>query len=105
MKYYIIAGEPSGDLHGSNLMKGILKADADAEFRFFGGDMMAAVGGKENLVKHYREMSFFGFVQVAMNIRTILSQMGDCCRDIMAFNPDVVILIDYRRCGRGRSIE
>ena len=57
--------------------------------------MMAAVGGKENLVKHYREMSFFGFVQVAMNIRTILSQMGDCCRDIMAFNPDVVILIDY----------
>ena len=95
MKYYIIAGEPSGDLHGSNLMKGILKADADAEFRFFGGDMMAAVGGKENLVKHYREMSFFGFVQVAMNIRTILSQMGDCCRDIMAFNPDVVILIDY----------
>ena len=95
MKYYIIAGEPSGDLHGSNLMKGILKADADAEFRFFGGDMMAAVGGKENLVKHYREMSFFGFVQVAMNIRTILSQMGECCRDIMAFNPDVVILIDY----------
>ena len=95
MKYYIIAGEPSGDLHGSNLMKGIRKSDPEAEFRFWGGDMMAAVGGKENLVKHYREMSFFGFVQVAMNIRTILSQMGDCCRDIMEFAPDVVILIDY----------
>ena len=78
MKYYIIAGEPSGDLHGSNLMKGIVKADAEAQFRFFGGDMMAAVGGRETLVKHYREMSFFGFVQVAMNIRTILGQMGDC---------------------------
>ena len=75
MKYYIIAGEPSGDLHGSNLMKGIVKSDPEAEFRFWGGDMMAKVGGKENLVKHYREMSFFGFVQVAMNIRTILSQM------------------------------
>ncbi len=95
MKYYIIAGEPSGDLHGSNLMKGIRKSDPEAKFRFFGGDMMAEVGGRENLVKHYREMSFFGFVQVAMNIRTILSQMGDCCRDIMAFQPDVVILIDY----------
>lgn len=95
MKYYIIAGEPSGDLHGSNLMKGIVKADPEAEFRFWGGDMMAEVGGKENLVKHYRAMSFFGFVQVAMNIRTILSQMKDCCRDIKAYAPDVVILIDY----------
>lgn len=95
MKYYIIAGEPSGDLHGSNLMKGLLKSDPEAKFRFCGGDMMAAVGGKENLLKHYREMSFFGFVQVAMNIRTILGQMGECCRDIMAFQPDVVILIDY----------
>jgi lipid-A-disaccharide synthase len=95
MKYYIIAGEPSGDLHGSNLMKGILKADAEAQFRFFGGDMMAAVGGRENLVKHYRDMSFFGFVQVALNIRTILGQMKACCNDIMEFKPDVVILIDY----------
>lgn len=95
MKYYIIAGEPSGDLHGSNLMKGILKADADAKFRFCGGDMMSAVGGRENLLKHYRDMSFFGFVQVAMNLRTIFSQMNDCCRDILAFQPDVVILIDY----------
>ena len=95
MKYYIIAGEPSGDLHGSNLMKGIRKSDPEAKFRFCGGDMMAEVGGRENLVKHYRDMSFFGFVQVALNIRPILSQMGDCCRDIMAFQPDVVILIDY----------
>jgi lipid-A-disaccharide synthase len=95
MKYYIIAGEPSGDLHGSNLMKGILKADAEAQFRFFGGDMMAAVGGRENLVKHYRDMSFFGFVQVALNIRTILGQMKACCNDIMEFKPDVMILIDY----------
>ena len=95
MKYYIIAGEPSGDLHGSNLMKGLLKSDPEAKFRFWGGDMMAQVGGRENLVKHYREMSFFGFVQVALNIRTILSQMGDCCRDIEAFAPDVIILIDY----------
>ena len=95
MKYYIIAGEPSGDLHGSNLMKGILKSDPEAEFRFWGGDMMAEVGGRENLVKHYREMSFFGIWQVIMNLRTILSQMGDCCRDIIAYAPDVVILIDY----------
>jgi lipid-A-disaccharide synthase len=95
MKYYIIAGEPSGDLHGANLMKGILKADAEAQFRFCGGDMMSAVGGRENLLKHYRDMSFFGFVQVAMNIRTILGQMGECRRDIEAFSPDVVILIDY----------
>ncbi len=95
MKYYIIAGEPSGDLHGSNLMKGIRKSDAEAQFRFCGGDMMAAVGGKENLLKHYREMSFFGFVQVALNLRTILGQMKACCDDIVAFDPDVVILVDY----------
>ena len=95
MKYYIIAGEPSGDLHGSNLMKGLRKSDPEAEFRFWGGDMMAEVGGRENLVKHYREMSFFGIWQVIMNLRTILSQMGDCCRDIIAYAPDVVILIDY----------
>ena len=95
MKEYIIAGEPSGDLHGSNLMKGIRKSDAEAQFRFCGGDMMAAVGGKENLLKHYREMSFFGFVQVALNLRTILGQMKACCDDIVAFDPDVVILVDY----------
>ena len=71
MKYYIIAGEPSGDLHGSNLMKGLLKADSEAQFRFCGGDKMAAVAGKEHMLKHYRDMSFFGFAQVLMNLRTI----------------------------------
>ena len=95
MKYYIIAGEPSGDLHGSNLMKGLLKADSEAQFRFCGGDKMAAVAGKEHMLKHYRDMSFFGFAQVLMNLRTIFSQIKQCEQDIMAFAPDVVILIDY----------
>ncbi|MBQ2703107.1 MAG: lipid-A-disaccharide synthase, partial [Alistipes sp.] len=75
MKYYIIAGEPSGDLHGSNLMRGILKADSEAQFRFWGGDKMAEVGEVENLVKHYKQTSFFGFVQVLRNLRTIFSQI------------------------------
>lgn len=95
MKYYIIAGEPSGDLHGSNLMKGLLKADPEAQFRFCGGDKMAAVAGKEQMLKHYRDMSFFGFAQVLFNLRTIFSQIKQCERDILAFAPDVVILIDY----------
>ncbi len=95
MKYYIIAGEPSGDLHGANLMKGILKADAETQFRFWGGDKMAEVGGVENLVKHYKQTSFFGFVQVLRNLRTIFSQIDECKRDIEQFEPDVVVLIDY----------
>ncbi|MDO5497674.1 MAG: lipid-A-disaccharide synthase [Alistipes sp.] len=95
MKYYIIAGEPSGDLHGSNLMKGLLKADPEAQFRFCGGDKMAAVAGKEQMLKHYRDMSFFGFAQVLFNLRTIFSQIKQCEQDILAFAPDVVILIDY----------
>ncbi len=95
MKYYIIAGEPSGDLHGANLMKGILKADAEAQFRFWGGDKMAEVGGTENLVKHYTQTSFFGFVQVVRNARKIFSQIDECKRDIEQFEPDVVVLIDY----------
>ncbi len=95
MKYYIIAGEPSGDLHGSNLMRGILKADPEAQFRFWGGDKMAEVGGRENLVKHYKQTSFFGFVQVLRNLRTIFSQIGECKSDIAAYQPDVVVLIDY----------
>ena len=95
MKYYIIVGEPSGDLHGSNLMKGIVAEDSEAQFRFWGGDKMAEVGGKENLAKHYRETSFFGIVQVVRNLRTVLGQIDECKRDIEAFNPDVVILIDY----------
>ena len=95
MKFYIIAGEPSGDLHGANLIKGLKKADPSAEFRFWGGDKMAEAGGAENLVKHYRQASFFGFVQVARNLRTIFRQVGECKRDIVSYAPDAVILIDY----------
>ena len=75
MKYYLIAGEPSGDLHGANLIRGLQKADPGAEFRFWGGDCMAAAGGAENLRKHYRETSFFGIVQVLKNLGTIRRQM------------------------------
>ncbi len=95
MKYFLIAGEPSGDLHGSNLMRGILEADPEAEFRFWGGDKMAEVGGAENLGVHYRDSSFFGFLQIALNIRTILGQLSRCKAEIKDFMPDVVILIDY----------
>ena len=95
MKYYIIAGEPSGDLHGSNLMRGLQAEDSEAQFRFWGGDKMAEVGGAENLAKHYRELSFFGIVQVLRNLKTIFGQIDECKRDIEAYNPDVVILIDY----------
>ena len=95
MRYYLIAGEPSGDLHGANLMKGLKRHDPEAVFRFWGGDMMAGVGGRGNLAKHYREASFFGIVQVLANLRTVLRQVRDCERDIMAFRPDVVVLIDY----------
>ncbi len=93
MKYYIIAGEASGDLHGSNLMKELKAADKAAEFRFFGGDLMQEVGGE--LVKHYREMAFMGFLNVVLNIRTIKKNLEFCKNDILAFQPDVLILIDY----------
>ena len=95
MRYYVIAGEPSGDLHGGKLMRGIANYDSEAEFRFSGGDFMCEVGGKDNMLYHYREMSFFGFVQVARNIRTIFQQMDNVKADIEAFAPDVIILIDY----------
>lgn len=95
MKYYIIVGEPSGDLHGSKLIAGLKKTDSEAEFRFWGGDLMAEAGGEENLVKHYRETSFFGFANVLKNLRTIGRQMKECQADIKRYNPDVVILIDY----------
>ena len=95
MKYYVIAGEPSGDLHGSKLMRAIAAEDADARFRFCGGDSMSAVGGRESLLKHYKQMSFFGVGQVLLNLKTIIGQIGDCKRDIEQFEPDVVILIDY----------
>ena len=95
MKYYIIVGEPSGDLHGSNLMRGLQAEDCEAQFRFWGGDKMAEVGGAENLAKHYRETSFFGIAQVLRNLKTIFGQIDECKRDIEAYQPDVLILIDY----------
>lgn len=95
MRYYLIVGEPSGDLHGSKLIEGLKKADPKAEFRFWGGDLMAEAGGAENLSKHYRETSFFGFVNVLKNLGTIRRQFGECQADIKQFNPDVLILIDY----------
>ncbi|MXV37280.1 lipid-A-disaccharide synthase [Flavobacteriaceae bacterium Ap0902] len=93
MKYYIIAGEASGDLHGSNLMKEILQQDADATFRFWGGDLMQKVGG--TLVKHYRDLAFMGFSEVIMNLRTIFKNIATCKKDIQSWSPDVVIFIDY----------
>jgi lipid-A-disaccharide synthase len=93
MKYYIIAGEASGDLHASNLMKAIQKKDPAAEFRFWGGDLMQAVGG--TLVKHYRELAFMGFIEVVMNLRTIARNITLCKKDISEFNPDKLIFIDY----------
>jgi lipid-A-disaccharide synthase len=93
MKYYIIAGEASGDLHGSNLIKELIKLDADANIRCWGGDLMQQAGGI--LVKHYRELAFMGFVEVVMNLRTILNNLKFCKEDIQRFQPDVLILIDY----------
>lgn len=93
MKYYLIAGEASGDLHASNLMAELIQADPQAQFRFLGGDLMQEQGGK--LVKHYREMAFMGFIPVLINLRTILHNMKMCEEDIRQYQPDVVILIDY----------
>jgi lipid-A-disaccharide synthase len=93
MKYYIIAGEASGDLHGSNLMKALYEKDPSAEIRFWGGDLMQAVGG--TLVKHYRELAFMGFIEVIMNLKTILNNIKICKKDIEAFQPDAIIFIDY----------
>ena len=93
MKYYIIAGEASGDLHGANLMKAILKSDPNADIRFWGGDLMQKVGGI--LVKHYRDLAFMGFLEVAMNLKTILNNIKICKEDIEIFQPDLIIFIDY----------
>ena len=90
MKYYLVAGEASGDLHGSNLMKGLKIHDSNAEFRFFGGDLMAAVGG--TLAKHYRDMAFMGFLEVVKNLRTISHNFKDCQNDIEQYQPDVTLL-------------
>ena len=93
MKYYLIAGEASGDLHASRLMRSLKAKDAEAEFRYFGGDLMAAEGG--TLVKHYRELAYMGFIPVLLHLPTILHNMKMCKHDITAWQPDVVILVDY----------
>ena len=93
MKYYLIAGEASGDLHASHLMKALTEQDPEAQFRFFGGDLMASVGG--TMVRHYRELAYMGFIPVLLHLPTILRNMRMCKQDITAWNPDVVILVDY----------
>lgn len=93
MKYYLIVGEASGDLHASHLMAALKEEDPQADFRFFGGDLMAAVGG--TLVKHYKELAYMGFIPVLLHLRTIFANMKRCKEDIVAWNPDVVILVDY----------
>ncbi len=93
MKYYLIAGEASGDLHASNLMKELKKLDSTAEFRCWGGDKMQAAGG--TIIKHYRELAFMGFTEVLMNIRTIFANIDLCKKDIAEWKPDTVIFVDY----------
>ena len=93
MKYYLIVGEASGDLHASNLMKALKEVDTDAQFRFFGGDLMTAVGGTR--VRHYKETAFMGFVPVLLNLRTIFTNMSMCKKDIVEWAPDALILVDY----------
>ena len=93
MKYYLIVGEASGDLHASHLMQALKRRDEEAEFRFFGGDLMTAVGG--TCVKHYRELAYMGFIPVLLHLRTILKNMQMCKEDIVQWQPDVVILVDY----------
>lgn len=93
MKYYLIVGEASGDLHASHLMSALKEEDAQAEFRFWGGDLMAAVGG--TMVKHYKEMAYMGFIPVLLHLRTIFANMKLCKEDVVAWQPDVLILVDY----------
>lgn len=93
MKYYIIAGEASGDLHGANLMRALLRRDPSAEIRFWGGDDMASVGG--TCVKHIRDLAFMGFLEVVAHLRTVLGNIALCKKDIEAFGPDAIIYIDY----------
>lgn len=93
MKYYIVAGEASGDLHASNLMKAIKAKDPDAEFRCWGGDLMEAAGGE--IVKHYRDLAFMGFWEVFTHLNTVLRNIKICETDILLYEPDAVILVDY----------
>ena len=98
MKYYLIAGEASGDLHASNLMMSIKQLDSDAEFRFLGGDLMAAQANSEPLI-HYKDMAFMGFIPVLLNARTILKNLKRCKEDIAKYQPDVVILAEQVALG------
>ncbi len=93
MKYYLIAGEASGDLHASHLMRELRNADEKAEFRFIGGDLMQAQGGE--LVHHYRDLAYMGVLPVLMHLRTIFSAMRECKQDIVRWEPDALILVDY----------
>src|ERR1700761_203434 len=93
MKYYLVAGEASGDLHGANLMKALKQRDPQADFRFFGGDLMNAEGG--TLAKHYADMAYMGFIEVVINLPAILKNLAFCKQDILAYQPDVLILIDF----------
>ena len=93
MKYYLIVGEASGDLHASNLMKALKVEDSQADFRYYGGDLMQSVGG--TLVKHYKEMAYMGFVPVMLHLNTLMKNMKQCKQDILAWKPDVLILVDY----------
>src|SRR5690606_40249284 len=93
MKYYIIAGEASGDLHGSNLIKALKKEDPRADIRCWGGDLMERAGGV--LAKHYKEMAFMGFLEALLNLRTIFKNVSFCKRDIQGFCPDLIIFIDF----------
>ncbi|HEX2605991.1 MAG TPA: lipid-A-disaccharide synthase [Flavisolibacter sp.] len=93
MKYYLIAGEASGDLHGSNLIRELRKLDSQAEIRCWGGDLMEAAGA--TVVKHYRDLAFMGFIEVVQNLKTILNNLTLCKKDIAAYEPDVLVLVDY----------
>ena len=93
MRYYLIVGEASGDLHASHLMRALKELDSSAEFRFFGGDLMKAEGG--TCVRHYKELAYMGFVPVLLHLPTIFKNMAMCKQDIVTWNPDVVILVDY----------
>ena len=96
MKYYLIAGEASGDLHASHLIASLIKEDPDAEFRFFGGDnMQAAAGARGTLVRHYRDLAYMGFIPVLLHLHTIMQGMRQCKQDILSYQPDCVIFVDY----------
>ena len=102
MKYYLIVGEASGDLHASNLMKALQAKDSKAEFRFFGFYLMATAGGL--VVKHYKDMAYMGFIPVLLHLRTICRNMDLCKKDIVQWNPDVLILVDYPGFIHGGSL-